>query len=159
MVSQQCGRVKMVSQNWDTVKMVSQRWGRVKVISRIGGMVKMVSQNWGGVKMVSQNWGTSLPGDSLRDWMIPLYGLTHPGLPGVLCHSVILRPLPQDTWLIERVEKSCWTRYLAWVWQGGLGISAVLPGFFKVANLPWFQALLYTPKQTMAPLNTVYHDG
>jgi hypothetical protein len=30
----------------------------------------------------------------------------HPGLPGVLRHSVKLRALPQDTWLRERVEKN-----------------------------------------------------
>jgi hypothetical protein len=37
----------------------------------------------------------------------------HPGLPGVLRHSVKLRTLPQDTSLRDRVEKSCWTS-LAW---------------------------------------------
>jgi hypothetical protein len=37
----------------------------------------------------------------------------HPGLPGVLCHSIKLRALSQDTSLRDRVETSCWTS-LAW---------------------------------------------
>jgi hypothetical protein len=42
-----------------------------------------------------------------RQWL-PLAYISHPGLPGVLWHSVKLRILPQDTSLMrERVEKNC----------------------------------------------------
>jgi hypothetical protein len=33
----------------------------------------------------------------------------HPGLPGVLRHSIKLRTLPQDTWLIESVENKSYS--------------------------------------------------
>jgi hypothetical protein len=62
---------------------------------------------WG---IASLRQTTDLPQDtSLRE------RVEHPGLPGVLRHSVKLRTLPQDTSLRERVEKNClcWTS-LAW---------------------------------------------
>jgi hypothetical protein len=82
--------------------------------------------------------------------------VSHPGLPGVLCHSIKLRTLPQDTSLRERVEKSCWTSLAWWrrlhnsvdLWQcvifrsGGLEICQVTTAH-RQTIAAWLPAFVY----------------